>query len=92
MYRKVIYKDWLKGKVNAVNQLSAESQFEWLIKNKTCFCKEHCNEYDKDYSVIMNPFHDKCILPLQVSGSLLPKGVLATPLEGGGGLVGTRIG
>lgn len=75
-----------KGTVEAVNYKSAEHQFKWLINNKTCFCKEHCAEYNKDYSVIMNPIHNECLSP----DSLLPKGVLVTPLEGGGGLVGTK--
>ena len=76
-----------QGIVHAVNYSSAEAQFKWLMSHHTCFCEKHCDEYNKKYSVIMSPLNSTC---LNEGFSLLPKGVLVTPLEGGGGLVGTK--
>ena len=84
MDREVVFNNTIRGTVNAVNQLSAESQFKWLIENKECFCKKHCDEYYKDYSVTMNPLHSECLNP----GN--PTGGLTTPLDSSGGLVGTK--
>ena len=49
MFREVIFKDTIRGTVDAVNQLSAEAQFKWLLEHKECFCKKHCDIYYKDY-------------------------------------------
>ena len=45
MFREVIFKDSIRGTVDAVNQLSAEAQFKWLLEHKECFCKKHCDIY-----------------------------------------------
>lgn len=85
MMYEVIFNQTIRGTVHAVNQLSAEAQFKWLIENKECFCKKHCDEYYKDYSVTMNPLHSECLNP-----PVVPKGLLVTPLVGSGGVEGTK--
>lgn len=80
MFREVIFKDTIRGTVDAVNQLSAEAQFKWLLEHKECFCKKHCDIYYKDYSVTMNSLHSECINPVN------PTGVLSTPLDSSGGM------
>ena len=68
-----------RGTVEAVNYLSAKEQFKWLLTHKECFCEKHCEEYYKDYSVIMNPLDNSC-------KTVFPKGVLVTPSDSSGGL------
>lgn len=43
-----------EGRIKAVNQLSATAQFEWMVKNADCFCRDCVATMQKSYSVYMD--------------------------------------
>jgi len=50
-----------EGRIKAVNRESAETQFQWLLENKDCFCRTCTHQYVKDYSVYMDSYNNKCV-------------------------------
>ena len=40
-----------EGRIKALNQLSATAQFEWMVKNADCFCRDCVATMQKSYSV-----------------------------------------
>ena len=59
-----------EGRIKAVNRGTAETQFQWLLENKDCFCRTCTHQYLKDYSVYMDSYNTQCIKeePQVISG------------------------
>jgi len=59
-----------EGRIKAVNRASAETQFQWLLENKDCFCETCNHQYLKDYLVYMNSYNTQCVKkePQVISG------------------------
>ena len=56
----------VKASVIAVNQMSAQAQLDWIVKNKECMCAKCLISYERDYSVYVKlpermPEYSMCI-------------------------------
>ena len=49
-----------EGRIKATNRLTAEEQFQWIIKSKDCFCRTCTQQYLQDYSVYMDSYNTQC--------------------------------
>lgn len=49
-----------EGRIKAVNQASADEQFDWLIKNAGCFCRDCVDGMNKKYSLYMDWSDNTC--------------------------------
>tara|TARA_R110000824_G_scaffold59762_2_gene160182 strand:- start:4715 stop:4939 length:225 start_codon:yes stop_codon:yes gene_type:complete len=47
-----------EGRIKALNRPSAEKQFEWLVKNNECFCRECTKGFLSSYNVYMDVYND----------------------------------
>jgi uncharacterized protein YgiM (DUF1202 family) len=50
-----------EGRIKSVNRTTAESQFQWIVQNKDCFCRTCTHQYLKDFSVYMDTYDHHCV-------------------------------
>ena len=59
-----------EGRIKALNRQSATAQFEWMIKNADCFCRDCVQTMKQSYSVYMDWTDNTCTTqpPQVISG------------------------
>lgn len=78
--KDLVASDWAKyytvkfhgreGRIKAMNRQSAVAQFEWMVRNADCFCRDCVKTMQSSYSVYLDWTDKTCVhhTPQVISG------------------------